>query len=391
MTKNIAIKVEDISKVFRLPLEKNNSIKSAVVNFYQRNKSFEEQLVLDKISFEVEKGEFFGIVGRNGSGKSTLLKILAGIYSPSNGSIQINGVLVPFIELGVGFNHELTGRENVYLNGALLGFNRSEMDELYDEIVEFAELSRFMDQKLKNYSSGMLVRLAFSIAIRVKTDILLIDEVLAVGDANFQRKCADVFSNIKASGRTVIFISHDMSAVRKFCDRAIMIQDGKIVDEGTPDKIASTYEVANIDKKKTVKNINEEIAQSKDKIITGIEMLNSEHKHADQYDAGENVTLKISLRKGSLAENIGVAIYTVDGADVFGTNTILDEFIISDSLEYTFAAPHARGEYQLKMGVFGPTDEIVYEFFDTGPHFIVNAKNQKWEGILELPHKWSNV
>ena len=186
MSDEIAIKVENISKTFKLPHEKTNSIKGAFVNFYRRNRTYEKQEVLKDISFEVKEGEFFGIVGRNGSGKSTLLKMLAGIYSPSKGSITINGKLTPFIELGVGFSPELTGRENVYLNGSLLGFNRQEMDEMYDEIVEFAELEKFMDQKLKNYSSGMQVRLAFSIAIRVKSDILVLDEVLAVGDEAFQ-------------------------------------------------------------------------------------------------------------------------------------------------------------------------------------------------------------
>src|SRR5580704_9615782 len=172
MSDNIVIKVESVSKTFRLPHEKNTSLKSAVINFYRRKRTFEKQQVLKNVSFEIIKGEFFGIVGRNGSGKSTLLKLLAGIYSPSKGNIHISGKLTPFIELGVGFNPELTGRENVFLNGALLGFSRKEMAAQYDDIVQFAELERFMDQKLKNYSSGMQVRLAFSVAIRANTDIL---------------------------------------------------------------------------------------------------------------------------------------------------------------------------------------------------------------------------
>ena len=175
----VAIKVSHVSKSFKLPHEKSNSVKSIVVNPLKK-RTYERQEVLKDINFEIKKGEFFGIVGRNGSGKSTLLKLLAGIYSPDKGSIQVNGKLTPFIELGVGFNPELTGRENVFLNGALLGFNRKEMSTMYDEIVEFAELEKFMDQKLKNYSSGMQVRLAFSIAIRAKSDILILDEVLAV-------------------------------------------------------------------------------------------------------------------------------------------------------------------------------------------------------------------
>ncbi len=244
---NIAIQVENVSKTFKLPHEKNNSIKGLFVNMFRGKRTFERQQVLKNISFEIRKGEFFGIVGRNGSGKSTLLKLLAGIYVPDKGHVRVNGKLTPFIELGVGFNPELTGRENVFLNGALLGFNRKEMEGMYDKIVEFAELGKFMDQKLKNYSSGMQVRLAFSIAIRANTDILVLDEVLAVGDAAFQRKCFEFFRDIKESGHhTVILVTHDMNAVQEFCDRAMMVQDSRVVDINEPHKIALRYELANI-------------------------------------------------------------------------------------------------------------------------------------------------
>ena len=235
------IQVEDLKKVFKLPHEKQSSLKSSLINFRLKKRTYETQVALNGISFEVEKGEFFGVVGRNGSGKSTLLKILAGIYQPSGGSVQVRGSLTPFIELGVGFNPELTGRENVYLNGALLGFNRKQMGAMYNDIVEFAELKRFMDQKLKNYSSGMQVRLAFSIAIKVNSDILLLDEVLAVGDAAFQKKCFDYFRQLKKDKKTVVFISHDMNAIREYCDRAILIEKGKILDSGPAESVAQSY------------------------------------------------------------------------------------------------------------------------------------------------------
>jgi ABC-2 type transport system ATP-binding protein len=238
---DLAIKVENVSKNFKLPHEKSSSIKSTVVNFSSRKKGYEIQRALNDISFEIKKGEFFGIVGRNGSGKSTLLKLLAGIYTPTTGQVHVRGSLTPFIELGVGFNPELTGRENVYLNGALLGFNRSEMNSMYHEIVAFAELKKFMDQKLKNYSSGMQVRLAFSIAVQARSDILLIDEVLAVGDADFQRKCYSYFKQLKKDKRTAVFISHDMSAVKEFCERGILIDNGKLVKEGTALEVADSY------------------------------------------------------------------------------------------------------------------------------------------------------
>lgn len=242
MNKNTAISVQNVKKNFLLPHEKTSSFKSGIVNvFRKKNRTISTQRALRGVSFDIKKGEFFGILGKNGSGKSTLLKILAEIYQPTSGDVTIDGKLVPFIELGVGFNPELTGRENVYLNGALLGFSRKEIDARYDDIVKFAELEDFMDQKLKNYSSGMQVRLAFSVATRAEADILLVDEVLAVGDADFQRKCYDFFKSLKASGKTVIFVTHDMGAVREYCDRAVLIKDGVVAHEGTATKIADEY------------------------------------------------------------------------------------------------------------------------------------------------------
>ncbi|MBQ3309105.1 ABC transporter ATP-binding protein [Candidatus Saccharibacteria bacterium] len=236
----IAVSVQGVYKSFRLPTEKSWGLKQAIFSRLKGIKGYRKQEVLKDISFEVKKGEFLGIVGRNGSGKSTLLKILSEIYLPDKGTVSVNGTLVPFIELGVGFNPELTGRENVYLNGALLGFSNKEMDAMYDEIVKFAELDQFMDQKLKNYSSGMQVRLAFSIAIRARGDILVLDEVLAVGDAAFQEKCNDYFKSLHGN-QTVILVTHSMENVEKFCDRAILIENGKIACDGKPSKVTKEY------------------------------------------------------------------------------------------------------------------------------------------------------
>lgn len=238
---DIAISVKGLKKSFRLPTEQSFGLKQAIFNRLRGVKGYKEQKVLRDINFEIKKGEFVGIVGRNGSGKSTLLKILAGIYYPQAGEVIINGTLVPFIELGVGFNPELTGRENVYMNGALLGFSNAEMDEMYDDIWKFAELEQFQDQKLKNYSSGMQVRLAFSIAIRARGDILLLDEVLAVGDAAFQHKCNEYFKTLHDNKQTVILVTHSMDNVRQFCDRAILIEQGEIILDGKPKKVADAY------------------------------------------------------------------------------------------------------------------------------------------------------
>ncbi|HFI0149474.1 TPA: ABC transporter ATP-binding protein [Streptococcus suis] len=242
---NIAVKVDHVSKFFKLPTEATQSLRTSMVNRFRGIKGYKEQHVLKDISFEVEKGDFFGILGRNGSGKSTLLKIISQIYVPEKGSVTVNGKLVSFIELGVGFNPELTGRENVYLNGALLGFSREEIDGMYDDIVDFAELREFMNQKLKNYSSGMQVRLAFSVAIKAQGDVLILDEVLAVGDEAFQRKCNDYFQERKRSGKTTILVTHDMGAVKKYCNKAVLIEDGLVKALGDPSDVANQYSLDN--------------------------------------------------------------------------------------------------------------------------------------------------
>jgi len=247
-TAETAVRVKHLSKSFKLPTEKSSELKQSVINFFKGIKGYKRQVVLRDISFEINCGDFFGIVGRNGSGKSTLLKILSGIYQSSGGDIRINGSLVPFIELGVGFSPELTGRENIYLNGAMLGFSSKQIDAMYDDIVDFAELHDFMDQKLKNYSSGMQVRLAFSVAIKAQGDILVLDEVLAVGDESFQRKCYDYFAKLKESKKTVILVTHNMNVVQQFCNKAMMISDGKIVVMGKPEMVANKYTEENFRK-----------------------------------------------------------------------------------------------------------------------------------------------
>ena len=244
----VVIRVDDVYKDFILPHERVGSVKGIFTGMFRHATSKKEkQHALRGVSFEIKRGEFFGIVGRNGSGKSTLLKILAGIYQPTKGEISTHGKLVPFIELGVGFNPELSGRDNVYLNGAMLGFSVKEVDAMYEEIVEFAELERFMDQKLKNYSSGMQVRLAFSVAVKAQADILLVDEVLAVGDADFQNKCFDYFHSLKGKKTTVILVTHDMNSIRQYCDNAVLVENGKIVSAGTASDVATDYSMLFID------------------------------------------------------------------------------------------------------------------------------------------------
>ena len=315
MSSDVVLKVNHVSKSFKLPTEQSSGIKQAFINWTKGIKGYKMQHVLRDISFEVGRGDFLGIVGRNGSGKSTLLKLISGIYKPNKGDITVNGSLVPFIELGVGFNPELTGRENVYLNGAMLGFSTKQIDAMYDDIVEFAELRDFMDQKLKNYSSGMQVRLAFSVAIKAQGDILVLDEVLAVGDEAFQRKCANFFEKVKDDpNKTVILVTHDMSAVRRYCSKAIMIDGGKIVDSGDPDDVADSYSLENISSDPNARRALKEMKKNRDSYIK-VEFNSEQVLNPDE-------TLKATVRyksttdrpafvRVSLQAN-GVNIMTVD-------------------------------------------------------------------------------
>lgn len=320
MPEEFAIKVDTLSKDFSLPHLRKSSVKSVFTGVFDKNsrsRTTETQHALKDITFEIKKGEFFGIVGRNGSGKSTLLKILAGIYQPTKGNVYVSGNLVPFIELGVGFNPELTGRENVYLNGALLGFSRSKIDAMYDDIVDFAELSKFMDQKLKNYSSGMQVRLAFSMAIRADADILLVDEVLAVGDADFQRKCFDYFRELKRLKKTVVFVSHDMSAVREYCDRAILIESSKLVDSGSADQVATEYTKLFNDSASQKGSSNHRWGDKK--VVFSNFQVKPEPLH--RKDKHLTISAKFSSSQEVINPIFGIIVKSQTGQQLFGTNT----------------------------------------------------------------------
>jgi len=235
-----AVAVDGVSKTFRLPHERVHTLKERVLHPFRRM-GHEAFPALRDVSFAVDHGEFFGIVGRNGSGKSTLLKLLAGIYAADKGRIYVNGRMSTFIELGVGFNNDLPARDNVMINATMLGLSPREARRRYDAVIDFAELREFEDLKLKNYSSGMEVRLAFSVMMQVDADVLLIDEVLAVGDASFQQKCFDEFARIRRAGKTVLLVTHDMANVQRFCDRAMLLERGQVVEVGDPDRVAARY------------------------------------------------------------------------------------------------------------------------------------------------------
>ena len=236
----VAIEVAGVSKTFRIPHDQRTFFKEYFVHPFRRV-TYERNEALKDVTFSVEAGEFFGVIGPNGSGKSTLLRILAGIYVPDSGLVRVTGLLSPFIELGVGFNFELNARDNIRINATLAGLTKRDLDEKFDEILAFSELERFVDQKLKNYSSGMLVRLAYSIAIQIPFDVLLLDEVLAVGDEAFQEKCFATFEGFKKNGKTVVFVSHALDLMERFCDRVLLVQSGEVQALGAPVEVIDFY------------------------------------------------------------------------------------------------------------------------------------------------------
>lgn len=392
MSDAIAVKVDGVSKAFKLPHEKQSSIKGVFVSMFRGRRTFERQQVLKDISFEIKEGEFFGIVGRNGSGKSTLLKLLAGIYSPDQGTIQVNGKLTPFIELGVGFNPELTGRENIYLNGALLGFSRKQMDAMYDEIVAFAELEKFMDQKLKNYSSGMQVRLAFSIAIRANTDVLLIDEVLAVGDANFQRKCFDYFNKLKAAKKTVVFVSHDVSAVRRMCDRAMLIDQGKIMKFGDGAEIANEYLIINAEEEKSEKENKKTAKKPPEAPVGEVSILNSDHKPQSVFGKREPLTVRFNYANPKqLKLHFGVQIFDEYGQYCFGSNSRFSgeqpHSAKKGQVELVIHQTLGNGNFMISVATMDENADKLIDYKQKVKHFIVNT-GKEFEGLLTLDHDW---
>jgi ABC-type polysaccharide/polyol phosphate transport system ATPase subunit len=234
------IELQNVSKVFKIPVERRDTLKENFINLHRRNKS-KELFALKNIDFKINRGDFIGIIGKNGSGKSTLLKIIANIYTPTKGMVKTNGTISPFLELGVGFNGDLSARENVYLNGIILGLSRREIDEKYKRMVEFAGLENFMEMKLKNFSSGMQMRLAFTVAVQVDADVYVCDEVLSVGDEAFQKKCLNTFRELKNKGKTIIFVSHDLDSVRTFCDKTALIENGSVKTIGDTKKVIDEY------------------------------------------------------------------------------------------------------------------------------------------------------
>ncbi len=398
----IAISVKGVSKTFRIPHEKISSVKGAVLSAF-KSKSYEEFKALDDVSFEVKKGEFFGIIGRNGSGKSTLLKVLAGIYQADKGKVEVNGMISPFLELGIGFNPELSGRDNVYLNATVLGMTKKQIDEKFDSIVKFSELERFIDQKLKNYSSGMSVRLAFSVSIHANRDILLMDEVLAVGDSNFQSKCLTEFSKYKKNGKTVILVTHDIGTVQYYCDRAMLIRNGKIIKIGETNEVTNKYIEGNIideeerfsDASKMARiSIKKKKSESK-KIaeITDVKFLDRSGKIKNIFETGEFLRIKVFFEINNKIDRpiIGFSIINNLGVIITGTNNRKRNFNIgtlscgnAGYICYDFSSIDLLGgEYKINVAIAEDNGRIYDQVCDK---YYISINSQKFQeyGIINL-------
>jgi ABC-type polysaccharide/polyol phosphate transport system ATPase subunit len=397
---NVAIAVRNLSKTFFIPHEKISTLRSAFIRGF-RKQSYEKFHALDDVSFTVKKGEFFGILGRNGSGKSTLLKILAGIYTSNTGEIDINGRISPFLELGIGFNPELSGRDNVYLNGTVLGLTKKQIDEKFNSIVGFSELERFIDQKIKNYSSGMQVRLAFSVAIHANRDILLMDEVLAVGDTNFQQKCIEEFNRYRELGKTVILVTHDMSTVERYCDRALLLRNGTVQFIGDPEEAVGLYMKQNMADEETRMQQEDVATYAKEYQtginITSVEFLDSDGDPKKVFPTGADITARIHYATKKRIEKpvFGIALHTQDGIHLTGPNTKTSKieipFIEGEGfVDFTIEKnPLLAGKYDLTVALFDWDCVIPFDYHDRAHTFKIISMDPNQHGVVKIDHHWT--
>lgn len=390
----IAISVQNVSKTFLVPHEKISTLKGVFTNIFKK-KSHDVLHALNNVSFEIQKGEFFGIVGRNGSGKSTLLKILAGVYTSDAGLIKIHGAISPFLELGIGFNPELSGRDNIYLNATVLGMTKKEIDEKFDVIVAFSELERFIDQKLKNYSSGMQVRLAFSVSIHANRDILIMDEVLAVGDSNFQSKCIQEFHKHRKAGRTILLVTHNLSIIEQYCDRALLLRNGSVVCVGDPQDVAIAYRNQNMSDAEHLDNSQEVQPIDTERYIQSISFLNAKGEERKTFFTGENFSIQVYFKDPVQYEtlNFGIAIFDTEDRYINGLNTMLDAVDIKDArakgyftLSYKHI-PFREGRYYVKVGIFGKSNQEIVDFLHKSLEFSIFSDSNA-QGMIDIDHTW---
>jgi ABC-type polysaccharide/polyol phosphate transport system ATPase subunit len=395
-----AIRVDHLSKRFRIPLDRSSTLKHRMAHWRSASR-YRVLEALHDVSFEVPTGQFVGIIGHNGSGKSTLLKILSRIYRPNAGTVVIDGRISPFLELGVGFNPELTARENIFLSGAVLGLGRTELNRLFEEIIGFAELEQFVDHKLKNFSSGMEVRLAFSLAIQAHAEILMMDEVLAVGDASFQQKCFDIFNRYKREGRTVVLVTHELGAVTTYCDRALLLDHGQLVADGEAAEVTAQYRQAiGLTASGTLSPTEVERWGSRDVVVTGVRMLDQRGSEDVNPPTGGFVRIELGYR----IQNDAVADFVCALWLTRSDGTMISEAVLPVSqyaqvgesqrgaggtIRYDIPElPLLDGAYSVDLELQGRRDGAVYDHLKHAVPFRVIDKRAR-HGIVETGGRWS--
>ena len=391
-----AISVDGVSKYFRLYHEKNQYLKSALLQ--GRRSRYDEFWALKDVSFDIPQGSTFGIIGANGSGKSTLLKCLAGILTPDQGSVTMNGRVAALLELGAGFHPDLSGIENIYLNGSILGMTRKEMQKSVDKIIDFAGLGGFIDTPVKNYSSGMVVRLGFSVAINVDPEILLIDEVLAVGDASFQRKCLEKIEDFRADGKTVVIVSHGVSEVARLCDQVAWIQKGELERLGEPYEVVSQY----MGETRTLrKNVEGEIGKrwGEGEIeVEKIQLLDEEGNDSTLFQTSRRMTIRIHCQStiADIESVISLRITNLHGTDLWGTSTKSKGFELVIPRGYSYvdltidSLPLLEDTYDISLAITDVSGTHEYDHWERRTRFEVRQTGFYDVGIVTLNSHWEN-
>jgi ABC-2 type transport system ATP-binding protein len=390
----VAVQADSVSKRYRIYHNKSRTLRETI---FRGRGEYEDFDALSDVSLTVHEGESVGILGANGSGKSTLLKLIARIIRPDRGSVTVNGTVSALLEVGAGFHPEYTGRENIYLYGALLGLNRAETNARFGEIVEFSGLERFIDNPVKNYSSGMYMRLGFAVAIHVDPDVILIDEVLAVGDASFQKRCLDRIADLQGAGRTIVFVSHDLGTMRELCQRAIWLEEGRVMVDGPADRAIGLYTQSQ-DKRSQVQAVDSDRLRrwgSREATIEGVRLLDGGGAETSALQHGEPgaIELEVECREQLPGVSAGVGVFKRDGTYCTGLSIAFDECIASFTpgrhqvrlqLEALSLNP---GSYLLDIGLVESGTGHIYDF-SSREHVLDVQGAARGEGIFVMPHRW---